>query len=229
MEIWTFRDNVAEEQARIYYSVWFNLPLEAYSSVCYVEINGYSATANGNSMSGNIIFSNLTEGTSYRISGQASCEYKYKTTETKTEIDENGEKVEVEVEVEKTGSATQTSNNIVVYTHPGSFSMGATTDPNFSNNIIANVLTTEKIDQWIKHFQKAYHWYNQNNNNYNTSLLQIPNNKIVSAKWFNACMDAMQAVGHSTTKVKGASTDPPGDLITASLINQMNFSGKTSI
>ena len=49
--------------------------------------------------------------------------------------------------------------------------MGATTDSNSSNNIIANVLTTEKINQWIDHFQKAYHWYNQSNNNYNTSLL----------------------------------------------------------
>ena len=88
-----------------------------------------------------------------------------------------------------------------------------------TKNIIANVLTQEKITNWITHFQKAYHWYNQNNNNYDkTDSLQIPNNKIVSASWFNACMDAMRAVGHSeasTKKVSGANINPPGDLITA--------------
>ena len=43
-------------------------------------------------------------------------------------------------------------------------------------------------------------------------------------------MDAMRAVGHTnaqTIKVNGAIENPPGDLITANLINQMNFSGKS--
>ena len=108
--------------------------------------------------------------------------------------------------------------------------MEASSSSNSSNNIIANVLTTDKINRWINHFQKAYHWYNQNGDNYSTSLLQIPNDKIISANWFNACMDAMRAVGHTeaqTIKVRGAIDNPPGDLITADLINQMNFFGNS--
>jgi hypothetical protein len=56
----------------------------------------------------------------------------------------------------KTRSASDT---VDIYTHPGSFFMDATKVSTSSNNIIANVLTKAKIDDWIEHYKKAYCWY----------------------------------------------------------------------
>ena len=112
---------------------------------------------------------------------------------------------------------------IPIYFHPGSFSMEATSDIDSSNNIIANVLTKEKIDRWIEHFQKAYHWHNQNNNNYNIDLSVIEN-KPIEAAWFNKCMIAMNTFDNKNYKTDYQG-GPNGDLITAAAINQMNFSG----
>lgn len=164
--------------------------------------NGTSITETGDKITAS--FSNLKEGNSYNISGY--CEVTIQSQ------DENGKWSEEKKNVE--------IKSFSIYTHPGKFEMGATKDSNSPDNIIANILTTDKINRWINHFQKAYHWYYQDDDNYDTSLLQIPNDKIVSANWFNACMDAMNIFG------KGYSHIKKGDLITASLINQMNFTGK---
>lgn len=112
---------------------------------------------------------------------------------------------------------------IPIYFHPGTFSMNATSDSNSSNNIIANVLTKQKIDEWIGHYQKAYHWYNQNNTNYSIDL-SIAKDETIKATWFNKCMTAMNVFDNKNYKTdyKGGVN---GDLITAVAINQMNFSG----
>ena len=174
---------------------------------------------------GTIEINELNKGTSYFIEGKCTIRVgtKYEIKDPVT--NEGTGKYDYDYET------YYENDSVNIYTHPGSFSMGAKSYqdyPNDSNSIIANVLTTKKVNQWINHFQKVYHWYNQNNNDYDTLLLQIPDNKIITATWFNACMDAMREVGHresETTKVKGARSNPPGDIITADLINQMNFSG----
>lgn len=118
---------------------------------------------------------------------------------------------------------------IDIYTHPGSFSMNATSNSNSSNDIIANVLTADRInDEWIPYFKKVYHWYNQNDNNYRyINDLYVEENEPIKAKWFNNCMKAMNSVGKNfPTNYKGPSEgDEVGDLITADAVNQMNFSG----
>ena len=209
----TNRNNVSENEATIKYSV------STYTG----DSVSYSWNFGSSNQSGSITINIYPEPEGY-YDFSAKCTIKVGTkTETTTGEGEN-QKTEISWDYDY----YYESDSIRIYAHPGSFDMEASSSSNSSNNIIANVLTTDKINRWINHFQKAYHWYNQNGNNYNTSLLQVPNNKIVSAKWFNACMDAMRAVGHTdaqTIKVKGAIDNPPGDLITADLINQMNFSG----
>jgi hypothetical protein len=55
------------------------------------------------------------------------------------------------------------SSTVTIYYHPGKFSMGAKSGidyPNSSDSIIANILDSDIINnEWIPHFQKAYHWY----------------------------------------------------------------------
>lgn len=48
-----------------------------------------------------------------------------------------------------------------IYTHPGAFDkFQASTISNQNNNIIKNVLTASRVNDWVDHFQKVYHWYN---------------------------------------------------------------------
>jgi hypothetical protein len=144
--------------------------------------------------------------------------YKFVTTGTGETATTTREWVE-----SKTETSSAQSNSVDIYFHPGVFDMGATSDSKSSNNIIANVLTKSKIDSWIAHFQKAYHWKNQSNTNYDVDL-SVTANTPVTATWFNKCMVAMNEFGKNyKTNYKGGSN---GDIITATLINQMNFSGK---
>lgn len=132
---------------------------------------------------------------------------------------------------------------VTIFFHPGIFSIGAIsgqTNPNSSKSIIANVLTATKIDEWIEHLNNVYHWYIQDNDNYpNTNKyyssepnasnesrqgLKVKQNDVIYAEWFNNCMDAMRAVGHSISITQKVEVN---DLIEASIINQLNFTGKS--
>ena len=204
----TNRNSVSENQATIKYSV------STYTG----DSVSYSWDFGSSSQNGSVTINIYPNFEGYD-DFSAKCTIKVGTkTETTTGEGEN-QKTEISWSYEY----YYESDSIRVYAHPGSFSMGASSSSSSSNNIIANVLTTEKINKWINHVQKAYHWYNQSGTNYNTTPLQIPSNKIVSHTWFNACMDAMRAVGHSDASAVKVNS---GDLITADLINQMDFSGK---
>ena len=110
-----------------------------------------------------------------------------------------------------------------VYTHPGAFSFNASSDPDSNNNIIANVLTADKINKWAEHFNKAYHWYYQTKNNYdNLSDLKVSSNDVITAKWYNSCAIAMGQIGRDYSIVNGGSN---GTIISAQLINDLNFYG----
>ena len=226
--------SIKETSATVYYEGSFStVPADAYNKTYSGWIGSqWTGTISVSSASGQVTFYGLEEGEYYPIQGQITCSYKYTVKEQKTTTTTNdkGETITTTYweDVEKEGSYTDSNFSTTFYTHPGSFSMGATTDSNSSYNIIANVLNTTNIDKWIEHLQKVYHWRYQTWEDYPDSNLQIPTDKIVSAKWFNACMDAMRKVGHTeeqTIKVSGAIEKPPGDIITADLINQLNFSG----
>lgn len=123
------------------------------------------------------------------------------------------------------------SQSLILYFHPGVFNMGAT-----QNALIKDVLTEETVNKWAEHFQEAYHWHNQKSDNYipatqfyhpkdNKVGLQVTKNSPICAEWFNNCMKAMNVFGKGyPTNYAGG---PDGTIITAALINQMNFSGLT--
>ena len=118
------------------------------------------------------------------------------------------------------------NDSITVFLHPGAFPIGAIQyNPNNnqtgSNTIISNVLTKEKIDKWIEHYNKVYHWWNQSNSNYPIDLSVVSNSPI-TAIWFNKCMDAMNVFGRNYSYVSGGQN---GTLITAEIINRLNFNG----
>ena len=50
------------------------------------------------------------------------------------------------------------TGSLTVYTHPGTFSFNASADSDSSNNIIANVLTANNVNNWAEHFNKVYKW-----------------------------------------------------------------------
>jgi hypothetical protein len=100
--------------------------------------------------------------------------------------------------------------------------MGATSNSNSKYNIIKNVLTVDNIDNWITHYQKAYHWLNQSDANYNIDL-SVELDEPVSAIWFNKCLTAMNKFpSHNFDMVSGG---PNGTIISADIINQLNFAG----
>lgn len=113
---------------------------------------------------------------------------------------------------------------IDVYTHPGAFYFNASSDKNSDNNIIANVLTVDKINRWAEHFNKAYHWYYQSGNNYSDlKSLKVFSGDLITAKWYNNCAIAMGEIGRSYTTVTGGNN---GTVISAQLINDLNFYGQ---
>ena len=120
------------------------------------------------------------------------------------------------------------SKGLTLYFHPGVFNMGAT-----QNALIKDVLTEETVNKWAEHFQEAYHWHNQKSDNYIPATQTYPNNKKglrvvannpICAEWFNNCMRAMNIFDNKNFKTayKGGAN---GDLISATVINQLNFEG----
>ena len=85
-------------------------------------------------------------------------------------------------------SATASSEEITIYTRPGIF-----TDYNFSQNVIiqsSEGLTATKVSNWITHCNNFAHWYNQNNIDTAGIECEVSSNDIITATWYNACVDA---------------------------------------
>ena len=206
--------SATETTATLSYSASFSLHEGAYSKSYSGSIGGTSVS----SSSGTVTVRSLNRGQANTITGRITCFYKYDTTSTTTNADGST----TTTTTTHSDFATSSVGSITVYTHPGAFSMGASSDSGSSNNIIANVLTKSKIDSWISHFQKVYHWKKQSSTNYNVNL-SVSVNASITAEWFNKCMVAMNAIGKNyRTNYQGG---PEGDIITANIINQLNFSG----
>ena len=104
---------------------------------------------------GDVTVTNLTRGSANVITGSMRCDYAYYGVTAEG------------IPVKQIGYETVTFESLIVYTHPGPFNIGASAVSSSSNNIIANVLTADKINnEWIPHFQKAYHWKKQHQSGY---------------------------------------------------------------
>lgn len=208
------RRNVGETNAKISYIADFNISGVTFTRyVLTIQLlNGtivYSDTVYSTSGTIKVIY--LSKGAENIMTAKMTGYYTYTTT------DELGNLIT------KTGNTTiSTNTNLYIYTHPGSFSMGATQD-----SFIHKTMTKDKIDEWVKHFSKVYHWYNQNDEDYSKiSDLQVTSGDPITAEWFNACMRAMNFVGKDYSYVTGG---PNGTIITAEIINQLNFSGTGNV
>lgn len=214
----TNRNNVSENEATIKYSV------STYTG----DSVSYSWNFGSSNQSGSITINIYPEPEGY-YDFSAKCTIKVGTkTETTTGEGEN-QKTEISWDYDY----YYESDSIRIYAHPGSFDMEASSSSNSSNNIIANILNEDKINNyWIPHFQAAYRWHNQKDISYspanitydyfsnnNNGGMKVKQNDPISAEWFNNCMEGMRQFGKEVDDVE------KDELITASLINQMNFSG----
>lgn len=109
--------------------------------------------------------------------------------------------------------------NIDVYTRPGLF-----LDYNFTADTIIESqegLTAQKVSNWIDHCNAYNHWYNQTDTDAidEESICHVNTNDIITAAWYNACVDAIQTAGGTPPlKVIGGAS---GTIITASVINAL--------
>lgn len=205
----------------------------SYSNLSYSWIFSDGKTASGSQ--GTHTFTGLNQGASNVLEATVKVSYSIKTGSrswiTSGYYEGEGEdKVWVDTShwsdwsySYSTGSFNSVSDSETVYTHPGAFEMGATSNSNSNYNIIKNVLTKNNIDKWIAHYQKAYHWLNQSSANYSADVLSVKVGDAVSATWFNKCLTAMKEFpNHDFDLVSGG---PNGTIISADIINQLNFAG----
>lgn len=211
----TFK-SATEQTATVAYSAQFNIRSDAYDLHYSGSINGVALP---DKPSGEVTIKNLVAGTSNQISGSITCTYKYDVITTNADGSTS--------KTTHTGSQTVSLGTLTVYTHPNTFTMGASTDSNSPNSIICNVLSKAKIDAWITCFQKAYHWKTQQGTNYGVDLT-VKQEEPVTAQWFNKCMVAMNLLGKGSYKTDYQG-GPQGDLITATAINQLNIYGFESM
>ena len=232
-------ETIKETEGTVEYDVDFNI---SWPSGSYNRDTSYSGSICNISVedsSGAVTIQGLKSSQHYFYNGNyIKCDYSYNYKETQYGTDSNGQPTSWVETKSDGGTIYKYLEDVNIYTHPGSFSMDATDNSNSSKNIIVNVLSAKRInEEWIPHFQAVYRWYNQDDEDYTPANQIYPNNKsgmkVISgepiyAEWFNNCMEGMRAVGHTnaqTIKVKGAIDNPPGNLITADLINQMDFFG----
>lgn len=203
-----------------------------------VSFSGFKGTVESKTYSGVLTLSNNTTkelsktrdtitfdarvnaGKQYTVSGTLTCEYTYSRT---VQTDEGP------VTQYGNDSIEEEFDSLVVYTHPGEFTMDAKRD-----DPIYRVLTRDKVVDWIAHFQKAYRWKIQKEKTYNDIINgktfeehmgQVEVNNPITAEWFNACMAAMRKIGYTGDKYSHTYTGGPnGDIITAETINLMNIS-----
>ena len=233
-------DSVNQTKATMSFSCSASLPSGSssntssisYSNLSYSWTFSDGTTSTGSS--GTHTFTGLTQGASNILKATVKVSYSIKTgsrswIESGYYTGEGEDKTWVDTShwsewsySYSTGSFNPVSDSQTVYTHPGAFNMGATSKSNSEYNIIKNVLTVDNIDRWIAHYQKAYHWLNQTSTNYSVDM-SVKVNEPVSATWFNKCLTAMnQFPSKNYAQVSGG---PSGTIITADIINQLNFAG----
>lgn len=188
----------------------FNPPIPSGATnitISYSWGGVFSGTSQSPSLSSNINLSNLAPGEPYKYTAYVSCTcyYSYSITILTEE-----------------GSITNTyngniakngSDSITIYTHPGKFSFGAQ-----QNATITSVLTAANIAKWQEHCKKAYNWKYQQN--YNKTFTTVSSGDVVTAKWYNECILAMNEI-----RGTNENTVNKEDLITAKLISKLDFSG----
>ena len=131
------------------------------------------------------------------------------------------------IEVSSTSTACEA---IDVWTRPGIF----TEYDNFSGGPTGTIiqsasgLTVGKVANWCTHCNKFAHWYNQNNTDTAGSSCQATANGLITAGWYNACIDSISGLTSIEKnnyvddedapgyKVHGGAT---GTIITVSIIN----------
>ena len=197
-----------------------NYATETTASIAYsasfgvsdiVSYSGYIGNASVSNSKGTKIVTDLKQGEKNIIYGSITCTYTYTVT------DSDGK--------ETTKTETKTvSSSITVYTHPGVFEMGASSDSISQNNIIKNVLTVNNINNWINHYQKAYHWLKQSGSDYSVDL-SVKSNDPITAEWFNKCLTAMNLFYSEYDQLPFVQGGPSGTIISANIINQLNFNG----
>ena len=216
------RNDIKETQATIEFEPDFYYSgdsVDFYWDFYLIKNSNRSYIDGSTEESGSFTIEGLQSGTDYIIEGDCTInigtKYEKKDPVTGESTGEYGWTYETESELD---------HRINIYTHPGEFDMGAVT-----GETIANVLDSEVInDKWIPHFQAAYHWYNQENADYDPANeiyprskdgMQVISGEPIFAEWFNNCMEGMRQFDKDVDDVR------KDDLITAILINQMNFTG----
>lgn len=141
----------------------------------------------------------------------------------------SGEKnsIDINISCERTisneqGAFTESaSKNITIdiYTHPGAWSWGA-----LPEELITNIITVKKVTDWREHFQKVYHWQIQDDKKYSFKV-KIKEDDPVTADWYNECADALNNVFNK--KIDRVTGGVNGTLISAQIINKLNFTGIT--
>ena len=130
-------------------TVKYNITNEGYD-VTYSPDAGVTWTENQS----NIKLKGLKEGVGYKVT--ITYTVNYTITYYMYNPPKEGETEGSYSQIGSTSDSLSDSDTTYVYTHPGKFEMKATKSSDSSNNIIKNVLTKEKIDDWISHYQKAY-------------------------------------------------------------------------
>ncbi len=224
----TVRD-VNETTAYIHYKVdmpTFPSGSKETSERFFITVGNQPEIETKTANTGTVCVTNLERGKAQQVYGSAKIKKYYKTERIVLGADgkyttEDVEHIEWEYE----------DTSVWVYTHPGPFHFNASSDPKSSNNIIANVLTKEKITNWLNHYKKVFYWYykddnDESRNKYLQKLTQTINesleNEIITAKWYNACIEAMGKIGKTYSSVIGGAN---GTVISAELINILDFNG----
>lgn len=117
-------------------------------------------------------------------------------------------------------SATRACTPINVWTRPGTF----TEYNNFSGGPTGTIiqsssgLTVSKVANWCTHCNKFAHWYNQNSTDTAGSSCQATVNGLITAEWYNACVDACADATKRPAKVTGG---PTGTIMTPSVFSNL--------
>lgn len=114
-----------------------------------------------------------------------------------------------------TGTATQATASLPVYTRPGTFS-----DFSFSVDTIiesAQGLTAAKVSNWITHCNAFNSWYNQSANT-SANSCAVTTGDYITATWYNSCVSA---IADSTVRPSTVTGGANGTIITASVINAL--------
>lgn len=112
--------------------------------------------------------------------------------------------------------ATKTTSAVNVWTRPGAFTEydGFSGGPTGTIIQSSSGLTVGKVANWCTHCNKFAHWYNQNSTDKAGSSCQATANGLITAGWYNACVDAC---ADETTKPAKVTGGPTGTIITPSV------------